>query len=417
MIAEQIRADEEGTVAASSAQAAHVVCICGGYGYPLGNASAARITTVGKALKRSGMNFSLLHCGPSPDSVNTKRSGVYQGIPFEYTASVKRPKNLPARLLVYTRALIGLTLRLARLRPLRHRTLVYLYVGDGILNFYTGLLCRLLGFRLVQELCEWAPGDSNCSAFTRWLYRKPIFKLATGALVISKAIEDRVKERSAEVNPGLLILRLPSIVDAKRFATSSADDGVQTANHFVYCGTWLKDVFFIVRAFAMVRSQGYDCKLRIVGGWTESRKSAILKYAVENNLSADDIVMTGCVDERGLEACYRTAAALLTPLWDDDRSKTRLPNKLGEYLASGRPVVAGKVGDLTEFLIDDVNACLAEPGDERDFADRMVSVLRDPTRAHQIGAAGQQASLTHLDYRAHSSRLSKFFVECLEHSR
>ena len=44
------------------------------------------------------------------------------------------------------------------------------------------------------------------------------------------------------------------------------------------------------------------------------------------------------------------------PLGQDDRSLTRLPNKMGEYLASGRPVISCEIGDLTNFLIDNVNA-------------------------------------------------------------
>src|SRR5439155_25798972 len=121
-------------------------------------------------------------------------------------------------------------------------------------------------------------------------------------------------------------------------------------------------VFFIIRAFTLVKLEGYACKLRIVGGWADSSGTAILKDAKEKGLSPDDVVLTGCVDDLALVASYKTATALLAPLWDDDRSKTRLPNKLGEYLASGRPVVACKIGDLTDFLVDDVNACLAEPG-------------------------------------------------------
>src|SRR4051794_37228365 len=80
-----------------------VVCICGGYGFPLGNASAARIIVVGKALQRAGLEFHLLHCGPSPVPINNRRSGVYEGISFEYTTTVKRPQNALARLLVYAR--------------------------------------------------------------------------------------------------------------------------------------------------------------------------------------------------------------------------------------------------------------------------------------------------------------------------
>jgi glycosyltransferase involved in cell wall biosynthesis len=62
-----------------------------------------------------------------------------------------------------------------------------------------------------------------------------------------------------------------------------------------------------------------------------------------------------------------------------------------------------------------VNAYLGETGNERDFADRMVAVLRDPERADQIGAAGQKAAIAHLDYRGHITRLAQFFTRCSDY--
>ena len=90
---------------------------------------------------------------------------------------------------------------------------------------------------------------------------------------------------------------------------------------------------------------------------------------------------------------------------------------MGEYLASGRPVVTTKVGDLTEFLTNDVNAYVGEPGTDRDFAEEMIAVLRDLDRAAQIGRAGQLACFMYLDYRAHASGLVDFFVRCIRHSK
>jgi glycosyltransferase involved in cell wall biosynthesis len=286
------------------------------------------------------------------------------------------------------------------------------------LNLYAGALCQLLGLPVVQEFCEWPPGNPGCSAFDRWLYRKRIFKAAAGALVISKAIEKRVREGSA-ANPGLLVHRVAVMVDAQQFAAavSVTHDSSQRVPNFVWCGTWLKDVFFLIRAFALVRLEGYQCKLTIIGECGEKSGTTILEYARELGLSPEDIILAGCVDQRTLEASYKSAIALLMPLWKDDQSVTRLPNKMGEYLASGRPVITCGIGDLTDFLINNVNAYVGEPGSERDFANRMIAVLRDPARAEQIGAAGQQTCFAHLDYRAHGSGLAKFFIRCIEHHK
>lgn len=391
-----------------------VVCVCGGYGFPLGNASAARIIMVGKTLQEAGIPFQLFHCGPDPFAVNKKRSGVYEGIPFQYMTPLTRPQNAFARTLMYLWGLSLLTFHLLRLRPLRRSVLVYLYCMDGAMNLYLGVLCRFLKVPVMQEMCEWFPGDPKCPRFTHWLYKSHIFKVSTGMLVISAAIEERVKERCAKVNPDLLIYRLPTIVDAQRLADMYVPDNsdAKTAK-FVYCGTWLRDIFYLIRAFALLRSNGYQSKLVIIGAYARDNASAILEYARKQNVSPEDIVLAGYMDDATLEATYKTATALLMPLFNDDRSLTRLPNKLGWYLASGRPVITSKIGDLTNYLIDNVNAYVGEAGNERDFTDRMIAVLGDPERADEIGTAGQRECFAHLDYRSHVATLSNYVIDCI----
>src|SRR5206468_2939448 len=173
---------------------------------------------------------------------------------------------------------------------------------------------------------------------------------------------------------------LISIVDSRRFIEAAplpSRDG-DTMPHFVWCGVgYVRDVRFIVRLLALINREGHPCKLRIVSAnyllWVPED---IRQYAREQGLAEDAIEFMGRVDDRTLEGCYKSATALLLPLWDDDKSRTRIPNKLAEYLAAGRPVVTCKVGDLCDFLVDGVNAYVAEPGVEREFADRMIAVLR-----------------------------------------
>ena len=386
-----------------------VVCVCGGYGFPLGSASSARIVMIGRTLLKAGVDFRVLHCGPSPLPVNKERSGVYEGIEFEYTTTLKRPENRLLRALVYIRAVIALTIRLIGMWPERKRTLIHLYVMIGPLNLYVGLVCRLLGLPVSQELCEWWPGVVVCDPFTRWLHKRSMFERATGVLVISKEIERRVWAKKAEVNPGLVIHRLPAIVDFDRFATAPVSTGPPT---FTYCGTWISDIFYCIEALAQVQRAGHACKLTLVGAGADFRDE-ILKVAASKGVAAEDIILTGCVDETGLATAYRSAAALLLPMHDNDQSRTRMPNKLAEYLASGRPVVAGNIGELTDLLSDGDNAYLAAPGSEADFARKMIAVLEDPAKAARIGSAGQAACKRYLDYSAHASQLAHFVHRCI----
>lgn len=365
---------------------------------------------IGKTLRSAGVDFHVLHCGPSPVPVNTQPAGSYEGITFEYTTGLKRPEDRLVRLLVYIRAVTVLTIRLMRMWPERRRTLVHLYVMIGPLNLYVGWLCTLLRIPVAQELCEWWPGVDVCDRFTRWLHKKSMFRRATGVLVISKEIERRALGKKAEVNPGLVIHRLPAIVDFARFASAPAAADCAT---FTYCGTWFNDICFCIEALAIVQRRGYATRLTIVGSSAEFAEE-IYQFAARQGVGAEDIILTGCVDEAGLAACYRSALALLLPMRDDDQSRTRMPNKLAEYLAAGRPVVAGKIGELTGFLVDGDSAYLAEPGSESDFAGKMIEVIEDPERADRIGAAGQAACRKYLDYTVHAQPLAQFVHRCIQ---
>ncbi len=392
-----------------------VVCVCGGHGYPRGTATAARITMIGRALLDSGLSFRLLHCGPSPVTINTEASGVFEGIPFEYMTGLRRPHNRFLRMLVYARAGANLTRRLLALWPCRRSTALYLYVMDSLLAVYVGLLCRLLQIPVVQEMCEWMPGDPRCSRLVHWLHKRVLFRQATGVITISQAITGRVKRNSSGNRRALLVQKVPTLVDTERFPPPApANRSGSHIPEFVYCGTWRQDIFQIVSAFARVKQHGHSCRLRIIGARAEQLRPSLDVHIKTNGLSGDDIILAGCVDQSTLESAYRSAAGLLMPLWNDDRSLTRLPNKMSEYLASGRPVISSCIGDIQEFLTDGVSAYLATPGDTASFASKMVAVLENPADADRIGAAGREVCMSKLDYRWYSQALGQFFRACVE---
>jgi len=62
------------------------------------------------------------------------------------------------------------------------------------------------------------------------------------------------------------------------------------------------------------------------------------------------------------------------------------PNVVIEALASGRPVVASRVGGIPEIVTDGRNGFLVESGDAAQLADRLQMVLEKPWDAQQIAA-------------------------------
>jgi glycosyltransferase involved in cell wall biosynthesis len=74
---------------------------------------------------------------------------------------------------------------------------------------------------------------------------------------------------------------------------------------------------------------------------------------------------------------------VLTSLWEG------LPRVYLEALASGVPVVGTRVDGAAEVVKDGINGFLAEPGDVRSMAEKVLYLLSHPEESRQMGRRGQ----------------------------
>jgi glycosyltransferase involved in cell wall biosynthesis len=86
-----------------------------------------------------------------------------------------------------------------------------------------------------------------------------------------------------------------------------------------------------------------------------------------------------------LWAQFRSARAVLVPpLWPDP-----CPTVALEAMALGRPVIASRVGGLTDIVDDGVTGLLVAPADVRAFAAAAGALLDDDGTAERMGAAAR----------------------------
>jgi glycosyltransferase involved in cell wall biosynthesis len=80
-----------------------------------------------------------------------------------------------------------------------------------------------------------------------------------------------------------------------------------------------------------------------------------------------------------------------------DHAATGFPFKLGEFLATGKAVIATNVGDVSKYLLNDVNSIVISPNSSDQIVSAITSLIENPEKIKQLGAKGRETAETFFD--------------------
>lgn len=208
------------------------------------------------------------------------------------------------------------------------------------------------------------------------------------------------------------VLVCPTGVDPERFGPETSGDAVREryglAGQFVIGWTGSFRSFHglevAVEALACLRRDAPDSRLLLVGdGFDRPRIEAV---ASSMNV-ADAVIFTGAVPH--LELPQYLAAMDVTVLTTRPGEPFHYsPLKLREYLASGRPVVAPRIGDIARTLEDGKTALLFDLGDTTGLARHLSALRHDAELRSQLGRAGRELILKTGTWDVQLERLLEF---------
>jgi glycosyltransferase involved in cell wall biosynthesis len=115
----------------------------------------------------------------------------------------------------------------------------------------------------------------------------------------------------------------------------------------------------------------------------------------------------GRLPRRELLLLLRLADLFVQPGAPDAFNRSRLPSKLPELFATGRPVLL-PCANLGLEVRDEVEAAVLVRGDGVEIADRAEPLLRDEPRAAAMGAAGRRWATRTLDWDRSTDGLERF---------
>jgi glycosyltransferase involved in cell wall biosynthesis len=89
-------------------------------------------------------------------------------------------------------------------------------------------------------------------------------------------------------------------------------------------------------------------------------------------------------------------------------------NAILEAMAAGLPVVAASAGGNPEAVADGETGLLVPPGDAHAFAEAILGLLRDPSRARELGEAGRRRARELFSMERMVSGIENTYLELIE---
>ena len=156
----------------------------------------------------------------------------------------------------------------------------------------------------------------------------------------------------------------------------------------LYAGTFgRKDgVEDLLDAFHLLRREVPECELRLVGECSPVSAARLASHG----LHGEGVRCTGFLPDGEFERQVDEADVLCMTRIDTPYAHAGFPFKLARYLATGRPVVATDVSDVSRYLADRRDAMIVPPGHATAVAGALRWLLQHPREAAEIGRRGRE---------------------------
>ena len=170
-------------------------------------------------------------------------------------------------------------------------------------------------------------------------------------------------------------------------------------------GHWanMRELFSLYLAVHLLQRRGRAVKLVRLGstklGGVDPRALEALRQGVPD---------LGDVPWREIPGYLALADAFVQPGGPDEFNRYRLPSKLPEFLAMGRPVILPAC-NLGNELADGEQALLLRDGSALEIAARIDQLIDDRHLRDRLGDAARRFALDRLSWPENASRLAEFY--------
>ena len=379
--------------------------------FPLGLAATNRILTYAKGFVEQNCVVEVNCIKPTerPGNIfNHKDSGTINGITFSYPGGkTLLDQNFITRRFDNIKSILKVSINLLKENKEDKTDAIIYYATSTSRAIILFLITRLKGILFLKEESElpetYLPG---MNLFQKFLFKNIHYPLFDGYFLMTRRL---IKYFTLEKNTKIPYLHVPMTVDFNRFEKK---EKLQNGNSYIaYCGSLNKEkdgVDLLIDGFAVIAKEFPNIDLYLIGSAASIEEEALFAKKIMDYELSERIILTGRISKDQIPNYLCNAKFLILPRPVNAQTEAGFPTKLGEYLSTGNPVIVTRVGEIPEYLTNQENVFMAEPGNIESLVEQMKELLLNYPKALEIGRKGKEVVLKNFNYQIQTKEMVHF---------
>lgn len=380
--------------------------------YPIGMANSSRIHAYAKGLLANNCDVSVFCIKPTekPGKVfNQHPTGEVEGVRYRYlSGATTESTNFFLNSYLKISGVFNLCKYFITERKDQKTDAIIFYSYSNLTTFLLFFISRYKNIVFLKEMSEFPSVHAiGMNPIKKLIFTKIHFRLFDGMLVMTNRLMKYFKEEK-KIDTNYLLV--PMTVDTDRFEKSYPTND-KLGSYIAYCGTLndLKDgVNILLEAFCVIAKRFPEINLVLIGDPASKEEGLRYKEIIQQNQLEERVIMTGRISKDEIPKFLCNAKVLVLPRPNSLQAEGGFPTKLGEYLATGKPVLVTRVGEIDTYLTDKKDSFIAEPGSISSLINNLSDILNDYDFSLEVGKNGKKAALLNFNPTRQAKEIIRF---------
>lgn len=371
--------------------------------FPIGNVSTIRFTSYLKALVKKNVWAKVVIYSPTSMAKHIKtKEGISSGIHYQYSTKITWGKYVNVIVKLYY-LIVGLFSTLKILSNSNVDTVILYGENSLLVNLMLKVGSLLFKYRLIGDRSEYPTVRQRKSRYKMVIYKLKN-RLLDGMIVMTQELSDfyaKILKRKDT------IFLLPMTMDMHRFDNVKYLTTIDPYIAVVF-GVHNRDgLYESIQSYIKFRDLGGNYTLKIIGDFYLMPNKSELEELINTTPYQIEIVGKKSITE--VPTILANASCLLTT--PNTYISGGFPTKLGEYMLSGVPVVATRVGELDRYTSHMFDIIFAEAGNINEIANSIMWVNRNPQEAKVIAENARRTAQKNFSAETYINDFQKFLFQ------